>query len=61
MKKSIKKIQLKKRSISALNTSAVKGGIMTLPITSFISLLCMSAIYQGEDYCVSIPQDTSQK
>jgi hypothetical protein len=47
MKKSIKKIQLKKHSISVLNTKEVTGGISSIP---------MSAIYNGEDNCVSIPQ-----
>jgi hypothetical protein len=50
MKKSVKKMQLKKQSISVLNAHAVKGGLM-IPVTSFMSLLCRSNIYLGEDIC----------
>lgn len=52
MKKSVQKMQLKKRSISALNANEVKGGIIT---TSLISVTCKSFIYDGEDNCVSAP------
>lgn len=50
MKKSLKKMQLKKRSISTLNASEVKGGITT---TTLVSITCKSFIHQGEDNCVS--------
>ncbi|MGH1387071.1 hypothetical protein [Kordia sp.] len=50
MKKSLKKIQLKKRSISALNVKEVKGG--TIPITPFITVgECKTMIYIEEDIC----------
>lgn len=49
MKKSLKKIQLKKRSISALNVKEVKGG--TIPITPFITAVCKTKIYVEEDIC----------
>ena len=49
MKKSVKKMQLKKRSISVLNAHVVKGGI--IPTTSFISVFCRTAIPLGEDIC----------
>jgi len=52
MKKSIKKMQLKKRSISKLNAKEITGGISSIRP----SFLCESAIYNGEDNCVSIPQ-----
>lgn len=49
MKKSIKKMQLKKRSISELNSNIVNGGI---PPTGFlISVFCRTAIPLGEDIC----------
>lgn len=51
MKKSVKKMQLKKHSISVLNAKEVTGGIISIQP----SFLCMSAIYNGEDNCVSLP------
>ena len=51
MRKSLKKMQLKKRSISTLNATEVKGGVTTT--TSVITITCKSFIYQGEDNCVS--------
>ncbi|MGH1387070.1 hypothetical protein [Kordia sp.] len=44
MKKSSKKMELKKRSISELNAKEVNGGL-------FISILCPTRIYIGEDLC----------
>ncbi|MFK7747063.1 MAG: hypothetical protein AB8B65_01600 [Kordia sp.] len=52
MKKNLKKMQLKKRSISTLNASEVKGGITTT-ISTIITVTCKSFIHQGEDNCVS--------
>ncbi|WP_162200399.1 hypothetical protein [Kordia jejudonensis] len=54
MKKSVKKMQLKKRSISTLNASAVKGG--TVGTTTIVSVLCATKIYVGEDICFTQPQ-----
>ncbi|QHI37648.1 hypothetical protein IMCC3317_30290 [Kordia antarctica] len=54
MKKSLKKMQLKKHSISVLNADAAKGGL--IPTTSFASVLCKSAIYIGEDLCFTDQQ-----
>lgn len=54
MKKSVKKMQLKKRSISTLNANVVKGGLPTT--TSFISLMCPTKIYIGEDLCFTQQQ-----
>mgnify|MGYP000226998985 CR=1 FL=1 len=53
MKKSVKKMQLKKRSISVLNAHEVKGGLTT---TSIISVLCVTKIHIGEDICFTQPQ-----
>ncbi len=53
MKKSVKKMQLKKRSISVLNAHEVKGGLTT---TSIISVLCVTKIHVGEDICFTQPQ-----
>ncbi|WP_156168364.1 hypothetical protein [Kordia zhangzhouensis] len=53
MKKSSKKISLKKHSISLLQTNKVKGGTGT---TSLITVTCRSFIYNGEDNCVSNQQ-----
>lgn len=53
MKKNLKKIQLKKRSISTLNASEVKGGIITATGCTLITITCKSFIHQGEDNCVS--------
>jgi hypothetical protein len=49
MKKSLKKMQLKKHSISVLNANAAKGGL--LPITFLRSVFCDSIIYVDEDLC----------
>ncbi len=50
MKKSSKKIQLKKHSISALNAYAAKGG--TIPITPVLTVgECKTKIYVEEDIC----------
>lgn len=57
MKKSVKKMQLKKRSISVLNASEVKGGIVSIGP----SFLCQSVIYDGEDNCVSFPPNPNQR
>ncbi len=51
MKKSISKMQLKKRSISKLNTTQVNGGLP--PTTSLISAFCPTRFYYGEDLCFS--------
>lgn len=50
MKKSSKKMELKKRSISKLNAKAVNGGLP--PTTSLISVFCPTMIYVGEDLCL---------
>lgn len=53
MKKSIKKFELKKSTVSKLDK--VQGG--AFPTTSFITVLCPTRIYIGEDLCWSdIPQ-----
>ena len=49
MKRNVKKMQLKKRSISKLNAKEVTGGIP--PTTSLVSVLCPTRIYYGEDLC----------
>ena len=49
MKKNVKKMQLKKHSISVLNANAVNGGVLTT--TSLISVFCRTAIPLGEDIC----------
>jgi len=54
MKKSVKKMQLKKRSISTLNANVVKGGLPET--TTFISAICPTKIYIGEDICFTQPQ-----
>ena len=56
MKKSIKKMQLKKHSISNLNAKQATGGAITTTTTTIISLLCPTMIYVGEDLCWSPPQ-----
>ena len=57
MKKNIKKIQLKKRSISKLNAKQATGGLPPTTIaTTVVSILCLTAIYAGEDLCWSQPQ-----
>lgn len=55
MKKSSKKIQLKKRSISTLNAHNVKGGIATTTIgtTSLLTITAKSFMQGGEDVCLS--------
>lgn len=54
MKKSVKKMQLKKRSISVLNANAVNGGAMTT--TSLVSVFCKTRIPIGEDICFTEQQ-----
>lgn len=54
MKKSVKKMQLKKRSISTLNANVVKGGLPGT--TTFISVVCPTRIYIGEDICFTQQQ-----
>ena len=49
MKKSSKKMELKKRSISELNARQLNGGLP--PTSSLISVLCPTRIYIGEDIC----------
>lgn len=56
MKKSSKKIQLKKRSISTLNAHNVKGGIgttTTVGTTSLLTITAKSFMQGGEDVCLS--------
>ncbi|AXG68762.1 hypothetical protein KORDIASMS9_00978 [Kordia sp. SMS9] len=55
MKKSSKKIQLKKRSISTLNAHELKGGITstTVGTTSLLTITAKSFMQDGEDNCVS--------
>ncbi|MEM6719827.1 MAG: hypothetical protein AAF611_10950 [Bacteroidota bacterium] len=57
MKKSSKKMQLKKRSISELNAKQVTGGAITTTTTTLISIFCPSMIYVGEDICWAPPQE----
>jgi len=54
MKKSSKKMQLQKRSISKLNAKTVTGGAVTT--TTIVTVFCPSMIYIGEDLCWS-PQE----
>ncbi|WP_298509718.1 hypothetical protein [uncultured Kordia sp.] len=54
MKKSMRKMQLKKRSISELNARQVNGGLP--PTTSLISAFCPTRIYVGEDLCLTMQQ-----
>lgn len=54
MKKSVKKMQLKKRSISTLNANVVKGGLPGT--TTLISVLCVTKIHIGEDICFTQQQ-----
>ena len=55
MKKSSKKIQLKKRSISTLNAQDVKGGNPTTTVgtTSLLTLTLQSVAQGGRDVCIS--------
>jgi len=58
MKKNLKKMQLKKRSISTLNAHELTGGTPTTTIgtTSLLTIAAKSFIHQGEDNCVSNKQ-----
>ncbi|MEM6719826.1 MAG: hypothetical protein AAF611_10945 [Bacteroidota bacterium] len=57
MKKSSKKMQLKKRSISRLNAKQATGGVGPIStVNTIISILCLTAIYAGEDLCLSVQE-----
>lgn len=53
MKKSSKKIQLKKRSISTLNAYDVKGGFPTTTIGTTSLLTVKSIVQDGENICLA--------
>ncbi len=54
MKKSVKKMELKKRSISTLNAKGVTGGLPST--TSVVSVICATKFYYGEDLCFTAAQ-----
>lgn len=51
MKKSIKKMHLKKRSISRLNAKQATGGVAPTTTVTLITMFCPTMIYVGEDIC----------